>query len=76
MFRTYSHFFEKKMSFLSFANNKCILLQMQRDPRLNEILFPEYDKKWATRLIQSYETDLEYVAKSKFCCFEDYQMSH
>lgn len=46
-------------TFVDFLN------QMQRDPRLNEILFPEYDKKWATRLIQSYETDPEYVAKSK-----------
>lgn len=38
--------------------------QKQRDPRLNEILFPEYDKKSVTKIIQTYETDPEYKTKS------------
>lgn len=40
--------------------------QKQRDPRLNEILFPEYDKKSVTKIIQTYETDPEYKTKSMF----------
>lgn len=38
--------------------------QKQRDPRLNEILFPEYDKKSVTKIIQAYESDQEYRTKS------------
>ncbi|XP_050297708.1 1-phosphatidylinositol 4,5-bisphosphate phosphodiesterase isoform X1 [Anthonomus grandis grandis] len=36
---------------VEFLNNK------QRDPRLNEILYPLYDDKRATEIIQDYETD-------------------
>lgn len=31
--------------------------QHQRDPRLNEILFPFYDAKRAMRIIEMYEPD-------------------
>lgn len=42
------------------------MFQKQRDPRLNEILFPEYNKKSITKIIQVYETDSEYKNKSKY----------
>lgn len=29
----------------------------QRDPRLNEILYPLYDEKRCTEIINDYETD-------------------
>lgn len=37
--------------FVSFLNNN------QRDPRLNEILFPFYDSRRAKQIIETYETD-------------------
>ncbi|XP_063228854.1 1-phosphatidylinositol 4,5-bisphosphate phosphodiesterase isoform X2 [Bacillus rossius redtenbacheri] len=37
--------------FINFLNEK------QRDPRLNEILYPLYDEKRATEIIQTYEQD-------------------
>lgn len=36
---------------INFLNEK------QRDPRLNEILYPHYDKKRASEIIQTYEQD-------------------
>ncbi|XP_052767195.1 1-phosphatidylinositol 4,5-bisphosphate phosphodiesterase beta-4-like isoform X1 [Mya arenaria] len=38
--------------------------EKQRDPRLNEILFPEYDLKSVCKLIQTYETDPDYKNKN------------
>lgn len=35
----------------------CVGLQNQRDPRLNEILFPFYDPKRAMQIIEKYERD-------------------
>lgn len=35
------------------------LCQHQRDPRLNEILFPFYDPKRAMQIINKYERDPE-----------------
>ncbi|XP_052698208.1 1-phosphatidylinositol 4,5-bisphosphate phosphodiesterase beta-4-like isoform X2 [Crassostrea angulata] len=35
--------------------------ERQRDPRLNEILFPHYNKKRILQIIQNYEKDPEYV---------------
>lgn len=35
----------------------CVDLQNQRDPRLNEILFPFYDPKRAMQIIEKYERD-------------------
>lgn len=43
--------------------------QKQRDPRLNEILFPEYNRKSVTKIIKTYELDSEYKNKSKYCIF-------
>lgn len=40
-------------------------LQNQRDPRLNEILFPFYDPKRATQIIEKYERDEELKKKGK-----------
>lgn len=37
----------------------CVALQNQRDPRLNEILFPFYDPKRAMQIIEKYERDEE-----------------
>ncbi|KAA8583375.1 hypothetical protein FQN60_015921 [Etheostoma spectabile] len=44
----------------------------QRDPRLNEILFPFYDHKRATQIIEKYERDEElkkkgYMSSDGFC---------
>ncbi|KAK3094202.1 hypothetical protein FSP39_025408 [Pinctada imbricata] len=33
----------------------------QRDPRLNEILYPHYNKKRILQIIQTFETDEEYI---------------
>lgn len=35
----------------------CVVVQNQRDPRLNEILFPFYDPKRAMQIIEKYERD-------------------
>lgn len=43
---------------INFCNEK------QRDPRLNEILFPEYNKKSVSKIIQTYELDTEYKDKN------------
>ncbi|CAG9764936.1 unnamed protein product [Ceutorhynchus assimilis] len=45
--------------FINFLNDK------QRDPRLNEILYPLYDDKRAIEIIQDYETDEALVKKSQ-----------
>ena len=37
--------------------------QHQRDPRLNEILFPFYDAKRAMQIIEMYEPDEELKKK-------------
>lgn len=38
-------------------NGVIFLSQHQRDPRLNEILFPFYDAKRAMQIIEMYEPD-------------------
>ena len=45
--------------FIEFMNEK------QRDPRLNEMLFPSYNEKRCTEIINMYEKDEENVKKSK-----------
>lgn len=45
--------------FINFLNEK------QRDPRLNEILYPLYDEKRAIEIINSYEQDEDARGKSK-----------
>lgn len=44
--------------FINFLNEK------QRDPRLNEILYPLYEEKRAIEIINSYEQDEEARGKS------------
>jgi len=42
---------------INFLNDK------QRDPRLNEILYPHYDTKRVMEIINTYERNADYVAK-------------
>ena len=44
--------------FIEFMNEK------QRDPRLNEILYPCYDEKRCLEIINKYEKNEEYKTKS------------
>lgn len=37
----------------------------QRDPRLNEILFPHFDQDRVQQLIAKYESDESYIAQGK-----------
>lgn len=41
------------------------VLQNQRDPRLNEILFPFYDPKRAMQIIEKYERDPDLKKKGE-----------
>lgn len=45
--------------FIAFLNEK------QRDPRLNEILYPLYDEKRAVEIISTYEQDETAKTESK-----------
>ncbi|MEQ2214554.1 1-phosphatidylinositol 4,5-bisphosphate phosphodiesterase beta-4 [Xenoophorus captivus] len=45
-------------------------VENQRDPRLNEILFPFYDPKRAMQIIEKYERDEE--LKKKGCMSSDW----
>lgn len=45
--------------FITFLNEK------QRDPRLNEILYPLYDEKRAAEIINTYEQDETAKAESE-----------
>ena len=49
--------------FVEFMNEK------QRDPRLNEILYPMYDDKRAKEIINDYEDDDALKAKSTWLKF-------
>lgn len=42
--------------------------EKQRDPRLNEILYPLYDEKRCTEIINDYEQDEKARNNSKFIC--------
>lgn len=44
---------------IQFMNDK------QRDPRLNEILYPLYDEKRCSEIINDYESNEEYKSKGK-----------
>ncbi|KAH1019172.1 hypothetical protein HUJ04_009028 [Dendroctonus ponderosae] len=48
-----------KGDYLSLEQMINFLNEKQRDPRLNEILYPLYDEKRAIEIIQTYETDEE-----------------
>lgn len=41
--------------------------EKQRDPRLNEILYPLYDEKRCTEIINDYEQDDKVKNASKLC---------
>lgn len=49
--------------FITFLNEK------QRDPRLNEILYPLYDEKRAVEIINTYEQDETARNESMFIWF-------
>uniref|UniRef100_UPI00358EA491 1-phosphatidylinositol 4,5-bisphosphate phosphodiesterase beta-4-like isoform X2 n=1 Tax=Myxine glutinosa TaxID=7769 RepID=UPI00358EA491 len=44
------------------------LNECQRDPRLNEILFPMYDCKWAQQLINTYEPNEDFRKNGWLSC--------
>lgn len=46
--------------FINFLNEK------QRDPRLNEILYPLYDEKRAVEILDTYEQDDQSKTNSKY----------
>ena len=47
---------------IEFLNDK------QRDPRLNEILFPHYNVERVKQIIKAYETDQKLIEKGKCLC--------
>lgn len=49
----------EKSDYLSLDQLVSFLNENQRDPRLNEILFPFYDPKRATQIIEKYERDAD-----------------
>jgi phosphatidylinositol phospholipase C beta len=51
--------------FIIFLNEK------QRDPRLNEILYPLYDEKRAAEIITTYEQDEQARSEREFSCEYD-----
>ncbi|XP_034756750.1 1-phosphatidylinositol 4,5-bisphosphate phosphodiesterase beta-4-like isoform X2 [Etheostoma cragini] len=61
-----------KTDYLTVDQLVSFLNENQRDPRLNEILFPFYDHKRATQIIEKYERDEElkkkgYMSSDGFC---------
>lgn len=54
--------------FINFLNEK------QRDPRLNEILYPLYDEKRSVEIIDTYEQDEESRNKSRNLIFFLFQI--
>ncbi|KAJ8355430.1 hypothetical protein SKAU_G00182240 [Synaphobranchus kaupii] len=54
-----------KTDYLSVDQLVSFLNEHQRDPRLNEILFPFYDPKRATQIIDKYERDPELKKKGR-----------
>ncbi|BFZ07040.1 hypothetical protein BsWGS_10079 [Bradybaena similaris] len=53
----------RSRTFLSIPQLIEFFNERQRDPRLNEILFPFYNHTRVKNIIQSYETDSEYLGK-------------
>lgn len=49
--------------YINLINPFHALFQRQRDPRLNEILFPFYNRSRILQIIQVYEQNSEYVEK-------------
>lgn len=63
MFRSGQKEFLTKDKLINFLNEE------QRDPRLNEILFPFFDNERTQQLIAKYETDEAYIAQGRLCIF-------
>ncbi|XP_048841251.1 1-phosphatidylinositol 4,5-bisphosphate phosphodiesterase beta-4-like isoform X1 [Brienomyrus brachyistius] len=57
-----------KSDFLNIDQLVSFLNENQRDPRLNEILFPFYEPKRATQIIEKYERDEELKMKGRMSC--------
>ncbi|MBN3315501.1 PLCB4 phosphodiesterase, partial [Atractosteus spatula] len=57
-----------KTDYLSVDQLVSFLNENQRDPRLNEILFPFYDSKRAMQIIETFETDDELKKKGRMSC--------
>uniref|UniRef100_A0A8C9ZDL2 Phosphoinositide phospholipase C n=1 Tax=Sander lucioperca TaxID=283035 RepID=A0A8C9ZDL2_SANLU len=58
-----------KTDYLTVDQLVSFLNENQRDPRLNEILFPFYDHKRATQIIEKYERDEELKKKDILGCY-------
>lgn len=54
-----------KSDYLTIDQLVSFLNDNQRDPRLNEILFPFYDPKRATQIIDKYETNADFKKKGR-----------
>ena len=61
------HITASYFKYLDCSNIKLFLflMQRQRDPRLNEILFPFYDQKRCLQIIELYETDEEFTKNGR-----------
>ncbi|XP_053365580.1 1-phosphatidylinositol 4,5-bisphosphate phosphodiesterase beta-4 isoform X2 [Clarias gariepinus] len=59
---------EDKNDYLNIEQLVSFLNENQRDPRLNEILFPVYDPKRARQIIETYETDEKLRMKGVMTC--------
>uniref|UniRef100_A0A3B3RET8 1-phosphatidylinositol 4,5-bisphosphate phosphodiesterase n=1 Tax=Paramormyrops kingsleyae TaxID=1676925 RepID=A0A3B3RET8_9TELE len=57
-----------KSDFLNIDQLVSFLNENQRDPRLNEILFPFYEPKRAMQIIEKYERDEELKVKGRMSC--------
>uniref|UniRef100_A0A8C7JNK3 Phosphoinositide phospholipase C n=1 Tax=Oncorhynchus kisutch TaxID=8019 RepID=A0A8C7JNK3_ONCKI len=57
-----------KSDFLNVDQLVSFLNENQRDPRLNEILFPFYDPKRAMQIIEKYERDPDLKKKARLIC--------
>ncbi|XP_072545362.1 1-phosphatidylinositol 4,5-bisphosphate phosphodiesterase beta-4 isoform X2 [Salminus brasiliensis] len=58
----------EKSDYLNIEQLVSFLNENQRDPRLNEILFPFYDSKRARQIIETYETDEKLQKKGLMSC--------
>ncbi|XP_051510552.1 1-phosphatidylinositol 4,5-bisphosphate phosphodiesterase beta-4-like isoform X2 [Myxocyprinus asiaticus] len=57
-----------KSDYLTIEQLVSFLNENQRDPRLNEILFPYYDAKRVTQIIEKYERDADLKKKGRMSC--------
>ncbi|XP_051500237.1 1-phosphatidylinositol 4,5-bisphosphate phosphodiesterase beta-4-like isoform X2 [Myxocyprinus asiaticus] len=57
-----------KSDYLTIEQLVSFLNENQRDPRLNEILFPFYDSKRVTQIIEKYERDGNLKKKGQMSC--------